>query len=70
MLLIRTPPHFQNILSRSVCDYTRGFVLVNAFNDRLQVVNTNTYITIAISHFSVHYSTQSSVFSLLLDVSW
>jgi hypothetical protein len=32
-----------------MCDYRRGFVLVNRFIDQLQVITTNNYNTIAIS---------------------
>jgi hypothetical protein len=37
------------ILSRTMCDYRRGFGLYIVFIDHLQVVTTNNYNTIAIS---------------------
>jgi hypothetical protein len=46
-----------------VCDYRRGFESVNRFIDHLKVVTTINCNTVA-------SSTQSSVLSLLLDVSW
>jgi hypothetical protein len=45
---------------------------MNTFIDHLQVVTTNIHNTIAIStlYSSLDYSIQSSVLSLLLDISW
>jgi hypothetical protein len=48
-----------------MCEYRRGFDWgIDRFINHLQVVTTNNYNTIVIS------TLQSSVLSLLLDVSW
>jgi hypothetical protein len=46
-----------------MCDYRRGFGLVDTLIDFLQVVTTNNYNTIAFSHFKFYYNTQSGVLS-------
>jgi uncharacterized protein (DUF983 family) len=58
------------ILSRSMCDCRRGLYL---WIDLLFTYRSWLQITITLSlflHFTVHYSTHSTILSLLLDVSW
>jgi hypothetical protein len=47
-----------------MCDYRRGFGLVDRFTDHLQVVATNNYNTVAISTLYSSLRTHSLVLSV------